>query len=323
MNRNNQSFADSFFSLHCELMQATSTLLYLLQGMEAVRTSRIEMYGQSRTGQQDPQSHSAELSYTHVTIAVHSSSADHREVIRRRGQAEQLAFKGWVEQVYHIIWERNYRRELEQNLQPPGDMQGSVFPHKIPPKLDPIGDFRHIRNDFIHNGVATTRETGQCTVLKWFECGDPMILSTDHVFDFLNQMGFMVSTTARDRGGSQAKLVALQTLDDTFLDGHEKQIVSIRPYAKRNEDGTVQYLVSVVFENGVYLSKDISAMLGPTSPPDAEGFCNTTHIGTGGNVNLPDENFISRDALYQEGIDVLLGRQKSAPHLPGAWVAFF
>ena len=323
MNRSNQAFADSFFSLHYELMQATSTLLYLLQGMESVREKHIAMYGHSQTGQQYPQPHSAELSYTHVTISMHGPGANHREVIRRSGQAEQLAFKGWVEQVYHITWERNYRRELEKNLQPPSDMQRTVYLHKIPPKVDPIGDFRHIRNDFIHNGVPTTDETGRCTVLKWFACGDPIILSTDHVFDFLNQMGRVVGTTARDRCGSEAKLVALQTLDDTLLDGHEKRIVSIRPYVKRNEDGTVQYLLSVVFDNGVYLSKDISSIFGSTPPPNAEDFCNLTHIDDEGNVSLPGEHFIRRDALYQQGVDVLLGRQKNDPHLPGPWIAFF
>ena len=113
---------------------------------------------------------------------------DLNDFLARNGETEQLAFKGWVEQVYNCIWDSDHRNKLQDSLEGCGI---------IPPEADPIGDFRRIRNDLIHkHGLASTKNSGKCKVLTWFKPGEPIILGMRHVFDFLNQMGMMSSSPA-------------------------------------------------------------------------------------------------------------------------------
>ena len=58
-----------------------------------------------------------------------------------------------------------------------------------------MGDFRQIRHDLVHSGSATKEHSGKCRTLNWFKPGEQMILTTDHVLDFLNQMGFLKPPT--------------------------------------------------------------------------------------------------------------------------------
>ena len=78
---------------------------------------------------------------------------DPNSVLEREGEAEQLAFKGWVEQVY-FLWESQFRNELKDAHEGPGIIR---------PEGDAIGDFRLIRNDLIYNnGVASKEYSGTC-----------------------------------------------------------------------------------------------------------------------------------------------------------------
>ncbi len=298
MNQSNSRFATSFFKLHDEVMETTSALMCLLQGMESVRAAHSSQDA-LRCGENERCRSIPDLPHLNATIGVEIPCSKNAGVINRGGLAEQIAFKGWVEQVYNIIWERQFRGESYKSLQLPSDLQGKATLNKTRPKMDIAGDLRHIRNDLVHTGVATSGETGKCKILEWFKPSDLMVFSTDHVFDFLNQMGFMTSTRVDDTEGSVAQLMARPNLDEIPFDTPGKRIISVRKWMNNLEDGSERHLTSVVFEDGVHIHKASDV------PPEA--------VPAKGDVN---------PALYDEAVDILLGRQTSGVRTSSPWIAF-
>ena len=298
MDQSKQRLAGSFFKLRYEVMEATSALMHLLQGAELVRV---------KPGQEDVLRHDEgerrrfipDTSLLNVTVAVEVPSSKNTGVIDRGGLAEQLAFKGWVEQVYNIIWERTFRGDSYDNLQLPSDLQGRATLDKKRPTTDVVGEFRLIRNDLVHKGVSTSGNAGKCTILQWFEPGDIMVLSTDHVFDFLNHMGFMTKSGAHDLAGSAARIMARRSLGGTNSGPTAKRIISVRQWQRNPEDGSEQHFASVVFEDGVYIHKEIGTP--------------STFVAAKGNVN---------PALYDEAVSALLDQCASSVRVPGPWIAF-
>ena len=168
-----------------DVNRATASLLYLLQGMEAVRASELAPYTRLPPAQKTYAACFSKVSYVAVPLTLSGPSFDLNEVLRREGEAEQLAFKGWVEQVYNCIWDSRYRNDLKTMT------EGR---DAIRPEGDPLGDLRRIRNDLVHKGaVASADGAGKCAVLTWFKPGEIMVLGMRHVLDFLNQMGFMTT----------------------------------------------------------------------------------------------------------------------------------
>ena len=94
---------------------------------------------------------------------------------------EQVAFKGWIEEVF-FLWESQYRNQLRDVILSP---QGRKA---LRPQNDVIGDLRRIRNDLIHSGKASQQWTGKCEILKWFQPDECIILGMRHVIDLLNQL---------------------------------------------------------------------------------------------------------------------------------------
>ena len=161
------------------------------------------------------------------------------EIFRPEGEVQQIAFKGWICEVFNTVWEHE-RKQLKKALG--GDSQS------ISPQMDCMGDLRHIRNDLIHKGQATSGETGKCTILKWFKVGDPIILNLEHVLDFLHQMNSMVFVrrSCIDVPGWKLR----ENMDVEC--GPPPRLISTRESTDQDgEGGSTRHMLSVVFSDGI------------------------------------------------------------------------
>lgn len=151
-----------------DVYKATSNLFALLYGVEQTRN----------LGHGIPKP-----SYLDVTPIIDQPSWSNK--LRLGGEVEQIAYKGWVAEVWRI-WEDRYRRQFEKTF----IAQGVTNP--IRPTVTIMGDFRLIRNDFLHgSGKASQESTGNCEELTWFNIGDQIVLEPAHVIDFLHRLGLL------------------------------------------------------------------------------------------------------------------------------------
>ncbi len=290
-----------------EVNRATASLMYLLQGMESVRFSELSPYNQLPPVQQQYAACFPKLSYVDVPLSLPGIPFDPNGILKRGGESEQLAFKGWAEQVYNCIWESRYRNEMRDSLE---------GPDTIRPQADPIGDFRLIRDDLIHNGgVASADKTGKCTVLKWFEPGDRIVLEMNHVFDFLNQMGLMSEMPGFLADGAAAAWTVFPGMEDTIRNRPVPRLVSIRTSLdKQLEDGSTYYVVSVVFENGVFVNIPVAYPPDGSSVQERIGFFDKTLIDGDGNLRFANGSVKDRESLYREAVNALF---KKGPKIEG------
>ena len=290
-----------------EVHRATASLMYLLQGMESVRRGELLPYSKLPSSQKQYAACFPKLSYVGVPLSLSGIPFDPNDMLRLEGEAEQLAFKGWVEQVYNGIWESSYRNEMRDSFEGTGIIR---------PQADPIGDLRLIRDDLIHNrGIASAEKTGRCTILKWFETGDRMILGMRHVFDFLNQMAFMTTTPGFLDDGSFAAWTVFPGMESTLRNRPTPRLVSLRTAMdKELEDGTTWYVVSVVFENGVFVN--IPVHYAPDGRPlrERNAFFSQTRIDQDGNVRFPNGDVKDRESLYHGAVDALF---RKGPKIEG------
>ena len=101
--------------------------------------------------------------------------ADDGPVAERLGQQ-------WVVLIF-TQWEHNYRPRLAQALgSKPEEIQDAY-----------MGDIRHLRNDILHHaGIATQANTGRCLSLCWFQAGDRIVITTNHVAEFMHHCGLTI-----------------------------------------------------------------------------------------------------------------------------------
>ena len=118
MEKNKTDMGLLWHSFLYEVNKATASLMYLLQGMESVRNSELPLYNKMPPDQQQFAACFPKLSYVDVPLSMSGIGFDPNEVLKREGEAEQLAFKGWVEQVY-FLWESRFRNELKGSLEGP------------------------------------------------------------------------------------------------------------------------------------------------------------------------------------------------------------
>lgn len=274
--------------------------MYLLQGMEYVRNSELTPYNEMSPAQQQFAACFPKLSYVDVPLSMSGIGFDLNAVLKREGEAEQLAFKGWVEQVYNL-WESRFRNELKESLR---------GPDIIRPEGDAIGDFRHIRNDLIHNkGVASKGESGKCTVLTWFKPGESIILEMRHVLDFLNQMGLMTKAPGFLADGSHAAWTFFPGIEKDLANKPVPRLVSLRTSMdKELDDGSSWHVVSVVFENGVFADIPVHYDDTRSSLKQRIEFLNKTIIDRDGNLRFANGRVKDRNSLYWEAMQALLGK---------------
>ena len=292
-----------FRSFAYDVNKATASLMYLLQGMESVRNSELPRYNQEPAGSKPYFCNFPKLSDIGVSPTLTGFDFDPNDLLARGGETEQLAFKGWVEQVYNHTWESQYRNEMRDSLE---------GPDIIRPQAEPIGDFRRIRNDLIHNhGIASVKESGKCKVLMWFKPGEHMILGMRHVFDFLNQMGMMSSFPVYPPDGRDHVNWTTFVTNEYALRNVQPspRLVSLRTSrAKQLEDGSSWYVVSVVFENAVFVNIPVDYPPNGRSPRERNRFISKTRIDEDGNVRFPDGSVKDRESLYGEAVDALFNK---------------
>lgn len=158
------------------------------------------------------------------------------------GPMEQFVFKGWVSEVWDM-WESHYRTQLTDAARP--------LPGAIRPRQSVLGDLRHIRNNLLHHGIAKRREAASCKILRWFKEGEQMQIRMRHVFDFLNQMGWLHegSVFLEERG-----VLSVWRIDRTpDPDEPQPALISVRPLVDlEHQDPCFRYGASTVFANGVF-----------------------------------------------------------------------
>ena len=139
MPQSNRDIGSVYHAFVSEILRATTSLFHLLAGMRFVRQRNVSLpLGTICV---------AELPQLAVSTGVSQSEVD--RLLGTEGRAEQLAFKGWVEEVFQL-WEAEYRNELQRVLSPEATR----------PSSDPLGDLRLIRNDLVHAGKATAAGSG-------------------------------------------------------------------------------------------------------------------------------------------------------------------
>ena len=228
------------------------------------------------------------------------------------GSMEQTTFKGWVAVVWYL-WESSYRNQLRHD--------NREMPGAIRPRHQALGDLRHLRNDLFHNGIAKRGEAGNCEVLRWFSEGERMHIRVRHIFDFLNQMGWLDENTLHVI--SEPGKASTWRMDrEVEPEGPTPALISVRPFVDplQNEP-SYRYGASVAFENGVFGTTP----LGPDNEETKAQESSRTDkwlkmtVNERGDLNVPDLGTVSAARLYR---DYLKGDLRPGPGIPGPWIQF-
>ena len=219
------------------------------------------------------------------------------------GSMERTAFNGWLYEVWNL-WESRYRTQLKHEVR---DLSGAIRPRQ-----QVLGDLRHIRNNLLHNGVAKRGEAASCEILRWFAEGEKMQVRLRHVFDFLNQMGWLHEESIiflADRGSTSRWLV-----DRTGEpESPPPSLISVRPlFNPEQQDPRFRYEASMVFENGVFGRTPMGPEREETEAQakDRTRKWMTMTVSGDGNLYVPDLGTVSAAVLYRNH---LKGAKQPAP----------
>lgn len=99
-------------------------------------------------------------------------------LVARGGSIEIQLGRQWAVSVF-TEWENTFRPRLAAaHGCKPNDIQAYVF-----------GDLRRIRHDLLHNrAIASKTNAGQCDVLQWFAAGDEIVITSEHIAEFMGQI---------------------------------------------------------------------------------------------------------------------------------------
>ena len=280
-----------------DFTKATVALFYLLQGMEVASC----VFGKRPDDQPKPQCSMEGPHLTHLKTfpAVSTTGPD---MLGPNGEAVQLAFKGWVADIYGK-WEKS-RTKTRELLGDEG----------VRPEVDCMGDFRHIRHDLIHSGSATEEHSGKCKVLRWFKPGQRMILTTDHVFDLLNQMSLItppIQLSGALGGWIAAWMLVPDAIKPTSLMQEGVHIVSFRFDVDNDGPGGAQrYMLSIVFSDGVFGEGDVGV---PVSPDQyLQG-----SISDDGHLAFDGGHILNANEIYDMCYRYLSGDRRDGPGISG------
>ena len=278
-----------------DVTESTVAFFYLLQGMEVVSFNSehdsAKERGDMLTG--------PGLMHLRVWPAVSTIGPD---MVGTNGLAVQMAFKGWMADIF-AKWERL----RSETLKLVGDTG-------IPPEVDCMGDLRLIRNDLIHTGHATKDHSEKCKTLKWFKPEEPIILTTDHVFDFLNQMNLLTPSIALT-DGAELKILSWSlspsAVKPTSLRDEQIRIVSVRVAVDQDgERESQRYMMSSVFSDGIYGQGPVEA---PVEPEEYLQW----YIDEDGNIAFPSGPVIDAQELYDNCFDYVRGIRREGPGILG------
>ena len=233
------------------------------------------------------------------------------ELYGAEGVAAQMAFKGWIAEVFGL-WENRYRNELKELL----------GPNAMRPEMEAFGDLRHIRNDLLHNGKASAEECGKCTILKWFAPGETIVFAVRHVFDFLNQTGVLsIGGRAHDEASRACQFQTYHDPDTLLNWKPEPKLVSVRTMADGRDVDPPYKGITVVFDNGYFANV-------PFLVSDEQQWMSLgdANIDRNGNLVFGDGRTIGSIKLYRRIVDGLRqgNNGEDTPRLPvaGPWIRY-
>ena len=280
-----------------DVTKATVALFYLLQGMEIA--SRLYLESPDEQGNQQVSMAGPILAHLKIFPAVSTMGP---EMLGPNGEAVQLVFKSWGADIFGK-WEKS-RSKTEDLIGDDG----------IRVQVDCMGDFGHIRNDLIHSGSATKEHSGKCKVLKWFKPGEQIILTTDHVLDFLNQMGLIKPPTFLNSPNGH-RIVSWMLVPDAAktasLGEEQVRIISARMNVDTDgEQGSRRYMMSCVFSDGVFGEGPVEVPLEP------EEYL-AGYVDKDGNIAFPGGQALGAEKLYDACYGFLTGDRGEGPGIFG------
>ena len=273
--------------LRHEVNVATSSLLYLLKGVAASHLMLIDWI-EKPEGMKIHRDTYFPPNIPGIRLCPVFSGEPLIDRLAPGGSADQIAYKGWVNEVW-FLWEEKYRPKLKKVVK--GTVEG---PGIISQRHDVLGDFRHIRNNYLHNSVAKKNEAGACKILRWFNSGERIILELRHVFDFLNQMdwlteGIVLTGPPENPKTSRWEFSCEPNTNTGGLAETVQPLVSVRGFAIPDaEDWRFRHGVSVVFADGVFgrISLGDPSDSGRASPDKDKQFAQAS-ITDKGDLYLP------------------------------------
>ena len=304
---------------HHAVNKATYNLFALLYGAELLR--RQETPKVQNTPTDDRQRMDIQFAPSILDVYPQIKGVDFVDTIKGGGDMEQIAYRGWIVELYGI-WEDQYRNRLETAIH---------TPDSIRPRIRVMGDFRHIRNDLVHNNsVASEKESGKCELLKWFTPGAQIMIGIRHVLDFMHQLGF-VSGNFVIGDNAEGSLWRIPSIEELRSRQPLPKIVSVRVALLINEESDeLWFAFSLLYSNG-FLSKHACSSLVKNSASGWEtlhGLISETLVTPDGDLDGPVMNGKAED-IYLWALDRLERYEKGEqpPEFPrggflGPWVQF-
>ena len=278
-----------------ETYVATNSLIYLLDCTHSINSHLRKLA--ERTFGADPPGPNTEVAIDPVWPTLGAFPTVLGAPLLKRseqgGQLGQMAFKGWITEVYDGLWERRYRTALRWTA------RDNEVTNPIRPRQQVLGDLGYIRNDFIHGGVAD--RSRRCKVLRWFKEGEKVQLQFRHVLDFLNQMRWLASDMQfiHDAPGLPVKGFQWKNKASAKTSAWRPELVSFRPIVNPDLEPQFRdyrYGISVVFENGVY---GRIAYIVDNPGPEQDSRWGQMRLTDTGDVAIPGITLLRARLLYE------------------------
>ncbi len=311
MSDKNQSGKVMVSFLH-EINKATHFLMILLEGAEVKRERNNQFPGNTdiHMGLVVP------LSYMDGHLAVYGVGSN--KILQRSGEVEQLAYKGWIVDVYRI-WEDCSRKKMKDSFN---------IPDAILPVLPVMGDLRKIRNDFVHgDGTAKNGNKNECEILKWFDPDESIRINMCHVLDFLNHIGIICGSAFT----SEKEIsVWLPGLKEQLLSRHPiPKIISVRTEISKDEETERTWcLISIVYDNGFYFHSPVPFDKKSLSLKESYDLFHKVEITPQGDLLWPNGYHAKAQDLYIHAVEYvdnpLTSQNADVPKFgfSGPWVQF-
>ena len=206
---------------------------------------------------------------------------------------EQLIFKAWVTDVFDRLWESTYRNAFKENFREPNLKKARI-------ETDVLGDLRKVRNDLIHN-KGVSNESASCDVLHWFSSEEKMVLRIGHVFDFLNQMGWIPNGLQELPG--KGVFLWLPFSQESELREETPALVSVRPLIFEPDEFQYRYCASVVFEDGICAR---ICFYQPKGVQMTDEQWNTMRVRENQELYVPPNTRVSAEEIYTAGFQELI-----------------
>jgi len=221
-------FQREWSSFRHETAVRTHTLLYILSGIRMYyqELAKVIIRAHGIKGLDDKAARETFIPFEALDLRTEPMLCGEPLVDRLSpgGLAEQMALKSWVAEIFDL-WESRYRTGLKKDI--------DDRPNAIRPRHQVLGDLRRIRNNLLHSESNLAREgdAGACEILKWFAVGERMLLSFDHVLDFLNQMDWLTDHPEIVSEAPSFKMNCWRLRDRiaSASGGAQPRLVSVRP----------------------------------------------------------------------------------------------